>query len=229
MRDSISARQRDVLAFIARYISEAGYPPSIREIGEALELRSTNGVTEHLRKLTAKGYIHRDNARSRAYHLTSRAAEELGIDLGQDHRPDPTTTEAALSTVAVPLLGDIAAGLPIEGQARDGEFLHVDAGLLGPTGKGGLVALRVQGESMIGDGIFDGDIVFVREQNEASRGEMVAVLVDGAVTVKRCFRRNGEVVLEPSNPAMEPIVVRPEDAREVQILGKVIGVFRSVH
>lgn len=216
----LTDRQREVLAFIADRIEASGYPPTIREIGNGLQIRSTNGVNDHLKALEKKGYIERDTSKSRAIQITARAGSELGLG----------ATAAGPNTdgLAIPLLGDIAAGEPIEALETSDEHIVIDPSLLGRLGSADVFALRVQGESMIGDGIFDGDLIFVKQQSEARRGELVAVWMDGGATVKRYYRDGDVVRLEPSNPSMKPLFVHANDADGAKVVGKVVGVYRQL-
>lgn len=219
----LTDRQRQVLEFIAHSIADAGYPPTIREIGQALDIRSTNGVNDHLRALERKGYIERGDAKSRAIQVTERGETELGVST------TPTATGASWDdALTVPVLGRIAAGTPIEAIEQSDEEVRIDPSLLGRAKGADVFALRVEGESMIGDGILDGDLIFIRRQVEARRGEMVAVWVDGSATVKRYYREGDTIRLEPSNPTMDPIFVSASDARDTAILGSVIGVYREI-
>lgn len=232
MNKELTKRQREMLVYIADFMRENQYSPTIRELGEVANITSTNGVNSHLRNLEVKGYIQRDKGRSRSILLTDMALMELGMEPGA---PSPLFRNHPSSSVPVeddlhviPLLGDIAAGLPIEGQARADEYLKLDPSMLRmPPGRE-VIALRVQGESMTGDGIMDGDYVFVQRAEDSRSMEVVALRLDGAVTVKRWMRVGGEVHLLSSNPDIETIVVRESDARELQVIGKVIGVFRSM-
>ncbi|TVR03244.1 MAG: transcriptional repressor LexA [Deltaproteobacteria bacterium] len=213
-------RQRQVLEFIAERVGRDGFPPTLREIGEALGIRSTNGVNDHLKALESKGFIDRASTKSRAIQLTARAESMLGP-------PSSGPSGDVPDAVSVPLIGRIAAGQPIDAVASESEQIAVDASLLGSRG-GEIFALKVCGESMIGEGILDGDVIFVRKQSEARRGEMVAVMVDGAATVKRFYRDGERIRLEPSNPEMEPIWVAEADARDTAVVGKVVAVFRQL-
>lgn len=220
MSTTLTDRQMQVLTLIVEAIRRDGFPPTLRELGKALDIRSTNGVNDHLRALELKGYIERLSTKSRAIQLTARAEGLFGAPVGGDSAP-------AVDAVSVPLLGRIAAGQPMDAIAHADEHIAVDAGLLGSRG-GQVFALRVCGESMIGEGILDGDIIFVRQQPDARRGEMVAVMVDGAATVKRYYPEGDRIRLQPSNPDMEPIYVHREEAREVAVVGRVVAVYREV-
>jgi repressor LexA len=203
--EPLTKRQSLVLDFIVQSIDARGYPPTMREIGQHLGIRSTNGVNDHLKALERKGYIHREDLKSRTL------------------RPVAATPR----TLAVPLLGRVAAGRPIQAVEHREEVLHVDAGLLGAS-SGDVFALRVKGDSMIEDGILDGDVVFVRQQDTALAGEVVVALVDDDVTVKRYYPENGAVRLQPANSAMEPIRVVPSARTPFRLLGVVSGVFRKL-
>lgn len=220
MSTALTERQKQVLTLIAEAIQRDGFPPTLRELGTALDIRSTNGVNDHLRALELKGYIERMSTKSRAIQLTPRAEALLGTGATDTGTPP-------VDAVSVPLLGRIAAGQPMDAIAHADEHIAVDASLLGSRG-GQVFALRVCGESMIGEGILDGDIIFVRQQSEARRGEMVAVMVDGAATVKRYHPEGDRIRLQPSNPDMEPIYVHREDARDVAVVGRVVAVYREV-
>lgn len=209
--DDLSPRQVEVLDMICRFQEQHGVCPSFREIGQALGIRSTNGVSDHVRALERKGYVERFGGRgaARSMRVTSKARGAL--DEGE--------------TVGVPLLGRIAAGVPIAAEQTEEEVLRLDRGML--PGGADVFALTVRGESMIEDGILDGDVVFVRRGSTCRNGEMAAVLVEGEATVKRLFHERTHLRLEPANAAMEPIIVRP-DVGEVAILGTVVGVWRRM-
>lgn len=229
----LTDRQQAVLAYIEQYVADVGYPPTIREIGVALDIRSTNGVNDHLKALERKGFIERDESKSRAIQMKQGSGIELQVRTAPVSVSSPAgarrPVEVAPEVVAIPLLGRIAAGIPIEAIEQAEEHLVIGADLLGRNRSGGEVfALRVTGQSMIGDGIHDGDSVFVQRTNDARQGEIVAVMVDGAATVKRWYRDGDSVRLEPSNPAIPTLVVRAQDARETMILGRVVGLFRRI-
>ncbi|MEL6177865.1 MAG: transcriptional repressor LexA [Myxococcota bacterium] len=210
----LTERQRLVLEFIINQLDERGYPPTIREIGEHMEIRSTNGVNDHLKALERKGYLVRDESKSRALRPLFSADGT------------PLQTSAPVTVQNVPLIGRIAAGNPIEAIQHSEETITVGEGLLGKSKE--IFALRVKGESMIDDGILDGDIIFVGRQLDAAQGDITAVMVDGEATVKRFYREDGRIRLQPANSAMEPIFVDADEFRDTQILGKVLGVFRQL-
>ena len=209
----LTRRQRMVLDTINTVMSKRGYPPTIREIGEALGIKSTNGVNDHLKALERKGYLMRDRSKSRAIRV--RSAAETGKSRNNN-------------ILSIPLVGRIAAGAPILAEQNHEATYQVDRALLGNAKVGDVFILKVHGESMIDDGIFDGDLIFVEKGTEARRGEIVAVMADGEATVKRFFREDDRIRLEPSNPNMEPIYYSEADGRDISIVGRVIGVFRQV-
>lgn len=226
--DALTDRQLEVLRFIARQIDEAGYPPTIREIGEALEIRSTNGVNDHLKALERKGYLSRDPAKSRAL-IPSSAAKEVLTDRARTATVIPLTkggTRSGGRLVDVPILGRVAAGQPILAQERIEDTVQVDSFLLGTSKK--VYGLRVQGDSMIGDGILPGDYIFVKKQLDADDGDIVVAMIDDEATVKRVYFEGDRVRFQPSNPRMAPIYVRQGDFRNTMILGVVVGLYRKL-
>jgi len=224
----LTDRQLEVLRFIARQIDDAGYPPTIREIGEALDIRSTNGVNDHLKALERKGYLTRDPAKSRALIPTSAARGALG----ESSRPSNVVSLHKASArpsgrlVEIPIVGRVAAGQPILAQERIEDTVQVDSFLLGTNKK--VYGLRVQGDSMIGDGILPGDYLFVKKQLEADDGEIVVAMIDDEATVKRVYFEGDRVRFQPSNPRMAPIYVRQSDFRSTMILGVVVGIYRKL-
>jgi repressor LexA len=226
--DGLTDRQLEVLRFIARQIEDRGYPPTIREIGEALDIRSTNGVNDHLKALERKGYLSRDPVKSRALIPTSAARGVLGGEDGDNvvsiHRASAARPGGRL--VEIPIIGRVAAGQPILAQERVEDTVQVDAFLLGTNKK--VYGLRVQGDSMIGDGILPGDYVFVKKQLHADDGEIVVAMIDDEATVKRVYFEGDRVRFQPSNPRMAPIYVRQSDFRSTMILGVVVGVYRKL-
>ncbi|MGZ4120440.1 MAG: transcriptional repressor LexA [Actinomycetota bacterium] len=202
----LTARQRAILEFITRTHRERGYPPSVREIGEAVGLQSPSSVHAQLATLVDRGYLRKDPTRPRAIVVQ---VDETGV---------PQQNSAVTS---VPVVGRIAAGSPILATEQIEDTLPLPEDLVGT---GTLFALHVKGDSMTGAGILDGDTVVIRQQPNADDGEIVAALVDGEeATVKRLRRRSGRVVLEAENPAYSPI-----ESDDVQLLGKVVAVLRRV-
>ncbi len=224
----LTDRQLEVLRFIAHQIEDSGYPPTIREIGEALDIRSTNGVNDHLKALERKGYLSRDPVKSRALIPTPRARDVLGGDRVPSN-VIPITRGAAKPgsrLIEIPIVGRVAAGQPILAVERIEDTVQVDSFLLGTSKK--VYGLRVQGDSMIGDGIMPGDYVFVKKQLHAQSGEIVVAMIGDEATVKRVFFDGDRVRFQPSNPRMAPIYVRESDFRSTMILGVVVGVYRKL-
>lgn len=209
--EDLSPRQREILDFIVAAVEQGGVVPSYREIGAALGIGSTNAVSDHLKALMRKGYIERvgDPGRPRSLRLTETATGFL--------EDDAVTT--------VPLLGRIAAGLPLLAEENYEGSIRVDAGLLPPGGR--VFALKVTGESMIEDGIHDGDTLFVRQKDDARDGEIAVVMVDGDATVKRVFREGDRLRLQPANSAMDPIWVDRRSG-DVRVIGVAVGVYRRI-
>ena len=200
----LTARQRRILDVITAAIDDHGYPPSVREVGEAVGLTSSSSVAHQLKVLQAKGFLTRDPYRSRALEV---------------HRPsfDPLEDE---ETVAVPLLGRIAAGHPILAEQNVEQVFTLPRQL---TGKGSVFALEVHGDSMIDAAICDGDMVVVRQQPTAENGEIVAALLGDEATVKTLRRTPDQVWLMPNNQAYSPI-----DGNQATIMGKVVAVVRKL-
>ncbi|WP_171048098.1 transcriptional repressor LexA [Nocardia cyriacigeorgica] len=221
----LTVRQRKVLEVIRTSVSERGYPPSIREIGDAVGLTSTSSVAHQLRTLERKGYLRRDPNRPRAVDvrgldeavravtsLSAVGAETTGDDLAADaDRPVPTF---------VPVLGRIAAGGPILAEQAVEDVFPLPKELVGD---GSLFLLKVVGESMVDAAICDGDWVVVRQQNVAENGDIVAAMIEGEATVKTFKRTGKDVWLMPHNPHFEPI-----PGNDAQILGKVVTVIRKI-
>ncbi|HEU4917158.1 MAG TPA: transcriptional repressor LexA [Acidimicrobiia bacterium] len=210
----LSERQQQVLNFIRTTVADRGYPPSVREIGEALGLSSPSTVHSHLTALVAAGALHRDPSKPRAIVVVGEAPV--------DNTPDATadTPSRASRVRDVPVLGRIAAGTPILAAEQVEEVIPLPVDLVGSDP---VFLLEVKGDSMIEAGILDGDLVAVRSQKDARDGEIVAALIDGEeATVKRLRRRGGKVILEAENPAYEPLVY----SDGVELVGKVVSVLR---
>ena len=226
----LTDRQLAVLQFIQSHQASQGYPPTSREIGEQLGIKSTNGVNDHLKALERKGMLSRVGSKSRAMEVLSDApaleSAPVTFETTIISSPKFAVEDDSLS---VPLLGRIAAGTPIESIELEADRIRIDRSTLGRYARGKVFALRVKGDSMIGDGILDGDTVFVAHGTEARDGEIAAVMVDGAATVKRIYRDGRNLRLEPSNPTMTAIIVRPEDGRDASLLGKVVAIQRTLH
>lgn len=204
MAKGLTKRQQFILQYILDYIQKEGFPPSIREIGRDFKIGSLRGVTVHLDALERKGYITRAN--------TPRSIRVIHPTLQPSNR-----------VVMLPLLGSIAAGIPIEAQEHTEDVIPVPAEMCHNVQNGFL--LRVRGDSMIGDGILPRDLVVIKPQQTANHGDLVAALLGDEATVKRIhFDTKKNAKLMPSNPAYEPIEVKQEDA---QIIGKVVGLIRD--
>lgn len=212
-RKSLSERQLAILWVIKRAVATNGYPPSMREIGDAVGLVSLSSVTHQLKQLQLSGYLRRDPKRPRAL--------EILVDLPPDESSVAPESSTPIGDVAmVPLVGRIAAGIPITADQMVVEVFPLPRLLVG---KGELFMLNVVGDSMIDAGIFDGDWIVVRQQKDAENGETVAAMIDGEATVKVLQRRDGHTWLLPRNSLFAPIL-----ADEGEILGKVVAVLRSV-
>jgi repressor LexA len=227
-RGILTDRQREILDFITQSIEERGYPPTLREIGIHFGIRSTNGVNDHLRALEKKGHLEREDLKSRALRPTSSPRSEAKSDsmsaLGG--RPDPRLADL----VEIPIVGRVAAGLPLLAVENVQDTVHVDKFFIGQTRE--VFALRVKGESMIEDGIFDGDYIFVKKQLQASRGDIVVAMISGPsgdeATVKRYYPEGDSIRFQPANAAMKPIIVKKKDFRSVNLIGIVVGVYRKM-
>lgn len=222
-----AARRQRILESIARTVAERGYPPSVREIGEAVGLASPSAVHHHLTALERDGLLERGSHSSRALRLTPRGEAELGgRPRAVQHEPSrgrvtPFRMPVERDLLALPVIGEIAAGQPIEAYAEGAETLEVPRSL---QARDDSYVLRVRGKSMIDALIDDGDFVVVQPQATAHDGDIVvALLEDNGVTLKRFFREKDRIRLQPANAEMEPIY-----ASEVQIQGKVVGVIRKL-
>jgi len=205
----VTERQRAILEFLHEYVDDHGYPPTVREIGEAVGLRSPSTVHAHLAQLERAGVLKRDPTKPRAIELTDR------------RRPGQP---AEVEVRRLPLVGQIAAGGPLLAE----ENVEEELGVPEPLSAGADFLLRVKGDSMIDAGILDGDIVVVQRREDARNGEIVVALAGedesaDEATVKRFFREDGRVRLQPENSALEPIY-----APYVRVLGRVVGVFRRI-
>lgn len=219
----LTDRQEMVLKYIESSISQRGYPPTLREIGNFMGIRSTNGVNDHLRALERKGYLAREDMKSRALRPT-RAV--VGAHVGSLSRtPGPEGSEPDM--VEIPMLGRVAAGQLTEALQQPEDTVRVDRVLLG--GAREVFGLRVAGESMILAGINDGDYVFVRKQIEAKRGDIVIALVGEEATCKYYYPEGDRVRLVPANDAMTDIVIYKQEWRSTQILGVVVGLYRKLN
>lgn len=200
---NLTQRQQEILEFIRKVVRERGYPPSVREIGEAIGLSSSSTVHGHLDRLEEKGLIRRDPTKPRAIEVI-------------DDREMRTRR-----LIQVPVVGRVTAGQPILAVENIEESYPLPFDLVRAED---VFMLTVRGESMIEAGIFDGDYVLVRKQESAQNGDIVVAMIGDEATVKRFFKENGHFRLQPENPTMAPIIVN-----EVSILGKVVGLFRRLH
>ncbi|GAB4286547.1 MAG: transcriptional repressor LexA [Coriobacteriia bacterium] len=201
----LTKRQQQILDFIRAEIHRRGFPPSVREIGEAVGLSSSSTVHSHLAALESKGFIRRDPSKPRALEVLDYRDTGRAVDYG--------------SVQAVPVVGQVAAGSPILAAENIEDTMTLPTELAGEE----TFILRVKGDSMIDAGILDGDFVVVRQQRSATNGDIVVAMIDDEATVKRFFKEADRVRLQPENPSMEPIY-----AREVTVLGRVVALFRRV-
>lgn len=233
----LTDRQRAVFDYIRHSIVEHGYPPTLREIGIHLGIRSTNGVNDHLRALQRKGYLTREDMKSRTLRLVSPDSPNLDSDaLPQSSAasrpslykssPNEKPFDQTPAWVEVPIVGRVAAGLLSEAIEHPEDKVLVDRMLLRNAQE--VFGLRIVGDSMIDAGIFDGDYVFVRKQLVAKRGEVVVALVGNDATCKYYFPEKDYVRLQPANASMAPILIPHGDWRSTQILGVVVGVYRKL-
>ncbi|HXK18809.1 MAG TPA: transcriptional repressor LexA [Polyangiaceae bacterium] len=211
----LTKRQEQTLDFIRSSIEDRGYPPTLREIGEHMGIRSTNGVNDHLRALERKGYLTREDMKSRALKLV------------QDDSPPPANKlNADDDLIEVRVLGRVAAGLPLYAEENVIDTVRVDRMLV----RGGreVFGLRVTGDSMIDAGILSGDYIFVKKQSTADRGDIVVALIGDEATVKYFYPERDYVRFQPANGQMAPILVRASDFKSTMLLGKVVGVYRRL-
>ncbi|MCX5742854.1 MAG: transcriptional repressor LexA [Proteobacteria bacterium] len=230
MAEQLTQRQRDILDFISASIVERGFPPTLREIGEHFAIRSTNGVNDHLKALEKKGHLRREDLKSRAMRPIAQEGADIvplrGAPRGTgnvDIVPSPADDH---DMADVPILGRVAAGQPILAVEDATDTVRIDRVLLG--GHREVFGLRIVGESMIEDGIFDGDYVFVKKTPTAGTGEIVVAMIEGEATVKRYYPEGDRIRFQPANSNMSPIYVRRADFRSVDIIGIVVGVYRKL-
>lgn len=197
----ISNKQREILEYIKEEILKKGYPPAVREICEAVNLKSTSSVHSHLETLEKNGYIRRDPTKPRAIEIMDDSFQMVRHEM-----------------TSIPVVGTVAAGQPILAQQNIESYFPIPVEMV-PNAE--CFSLRVKGESMINAGIFDGDLIFVECCNNARNGDIVVALVDDSATVKTFYKEDGHIRLQPENDTMEPIIVP-----DCQILGKVFGILR---
>lgn len=200
----ISSKQQEILDYIKKEILKRGYPPAVREICEAVNLKSTSSVHSHLETLEKNGYIRRDPTKPRAIEICDDNFQMVRTEM-----------------VSLPVIGHVAAGTPILAEENVESYFPIPAEMV-PRGESFI--LNVKGDSMINAGIFSGDQIFVNSCNTAQNGDMVVALIDDSATVKTFYKEEGHIRLQPENDTMDPIIVD-----DCQILGKVFGVFRFFH
>lgn len=200
----ISAKQKEILEYIKEEILKRGYPPAVREICEAVHLKSTSSVHSHLETLEKNGYIKRDPTKPRAIEIMDDSFQTVRTEMA-----------------SIPIVGTVAAGQPILAQENIEGYFPIPVDMV-PNAE--TFVLRVKGDSMINVGIYNGDNIFVEKCNTARNGDTVVALVDDSATVKTYYKENGHFRLQPENDSMDPIIVD-----HVDILGKVFGVFRLYH
>jgi repressor LexA len=221
----LTKRQEQTLDFIRSSIKDRGYPPTLREIGEHMGIRSTNGVNDHLRALERKGYLRREDMKSRALRVVGGQDMEAAASDGMSGFGSRSSS-AEDDTIEVPVLGRVAAGLPILAEENLVDSVRVDRMLV--KGSQDVFGLRVQGDSMIEAGILSGDYIFVKKQSTADRGDIVVALIGDDATVKYYFPERDYVRFQPANAQMAPILVRATDFKSTMLLGKVVGVYRRL-
>ena len=231
MADALTSRQREILDFISSSIVERGFPPTLREIGEHFQIRSTNGVNDHLKALEKKGHLRRED-------LKSRAMRPIILSPDGGAEVVPLRRGAAMGTgnvrlvqedddmADIPILGKVAAGLPILAVENATDTVRVDRVLIGNHRE--VFGLRIVGESMIDDGIFDGDYVFVKKTPTANSGDIVVAMIEGEATVKRYYPEGDKIRFQPANSNMLPIIVKRSDFKSVDIIGIVVGIYRKL-
>jgi repressor LexA len=208
----LTKRQQEIFDFIKRYSAKHGYPPTVRDIGKAVGLASSSTVHAHLANLEKLGLLRRDPTKPRALELLDKASSAVGDAVDN--------VRSLVRPMGLPLVGSVAAGQPILAEENIEEYVEVPPAAGGDKGE---YVLRIRGESMKDAGILEGDYVVVHRQENASDGDIVVALVGEEATVKRFFRESDHIRLQPENTSMEPI-----RSKDVRIMGRVVGLFRSV-
>ncbi len=228
MADALTQRQRDILDFISASIVERGFPPTLREIGEHFSIRSTNGVNDHLKALEKKGHLRREDLKSRAMRpiLPDGSGEVVPLRRAPMGTGNVALVSDADDMAEIPILGRVAAGQPILAIEHATDTVRVDRVLIG--GHREVFGLRIVGESMIDDGIFDGDYIFVKKTAVAKTGEIVVAMIEGEATVKRYYPEGDRIRFQPANSNMDPIIVLKSEFKSVDIIGIVVGVYRKL-
>ncbi|MBR5227273.1 MAG: transcriptional repressor LexA [Clostridia bacterium] len=205
--DTLNQNEINILSFIRKQIAEVGYPPSVREICKAVGLKSTSSVHMYLNRLAEKGEISKASLKTRALRLTN----------------EPVGASNDVDSVSIPLVGNVAAGAPILAEENIEEYFKLSTSLLRKSaGNGATYMLKVKGDSMINVGIYSGDYVIVSKCQTAENGQIVVAMIENEATVKTFYKEKDYIRLQPENDTMEPIIVK-----DVQILGKVIALFRK--
>jgi repressor LexA len=228
MAEALTQRQREILEFISASIVERGFPPTLREIGEHFNIRSTNGVNDHLKALEKKGHLRREDLKSRAMRpvLPDGNGELVPMRRAAMGTGDVQLVSDTDDMAEIPILGRVAAGQPILAVEQATDTVKVDRVLVGNHRE--VFGLRIVGESMIEDGIFDGDYVFVKKTPAARTGDIVVAMIEGEATVKRYYPEGDRIRFQPANQNMSPIIVRKADFKSVDIIGIVVGVYRKL-
>jgi repressor LexA len=231
----LTDRQHQVLDYIRQSITERGYPPTLREIGAHMGIRSTNGVNDHLRALERKGYLTREDMKSRALRPRDLEPGDRGFDASvhgaangaaESNGAGAPANDQGADIVDIPILGRIAAGLPLLAEEHVLDTVRIERSMV--RGGRDVFGLRVNGDSMIEAGIFSGDYIFVRKQITAQRGDIVVALIGDEATVKYFFPEKDYIRFQPANGKMAPILVRASDFRPTMLLGVVVGIFRKI-
>jgi repressor LexA len=231
-----------VLDFIRESIADRGYPPTLREIGARMGIRSTNGVNDHLRALERKGYLKREDMKSRALRpvhaanqvnavqlpldITRTGGGEVANNVHQLRTADDSGLSEDEDMIEIAIVGRVAAGQPILAEEHVVDTVKIDRGLV--RGGRDVFGLKVHGDSMIDAGILSGDYIFVRKQLTASRGDVVVALIGDEATVKYYYPERDYVRFQPANKTMAPILVRAVDFKPTMLLGVVIGLYRKI-
>jgi repressor LexA len=218
----LTPRQHQVLEYIRQSINERGYPPTLREIGLHMGIRSTNGVNDHLRALENKGYLTREDMKSRSLRPTSLALKGLN----QEAANTTQVVDVDEDLIEIQILGRVAAGAPILADENVVDTIKIDRMMV----RGGkeVFGLRVSGDSMIEAGILHGDYIFVRKALTANRGDIVVAMIGDEATVKYYYPEKDYIRFQPANSQMAPILVRAKDFRATMLLGVVVGIFRRM-
>jgi repressor LexA len=220
----LTKRQEQTLDFIRSSIKDRGYPPTLREIGEHMGIRSTNGVNDHLRALERKGYLTREDMKSRALRVVGDEEGEGPVDVESEPVEVRPVQDDDLLEVAI--VGRVAAGVPVLAEENVIDTVRIDRMMV--RGSRDVFGLKVQGDSMIEAGIFSGDYIFVRNQPVADRGDIVVAMIGDEATVKHYYPEKDYIRFQPANSQMAPILVRASDFKPTMLLGKVVGLFRRM-